>query len=122
MFVLTKSCPKKVIIQHTPTTNFDYSKCKSFSECWEDEKLCGGWLEDHIECYVQIECEKERDNSGRELTEEEKGILREKVEEEAKEGFFASLGEYSQEEILQDAEDGFAWPVEMGFVEEIEDK
>lgn len=40
-------------------------------------------------------------------------------EETARQEFFSTLEEATQEEALQAAEDGYGWPIELGFVEKV---
>jgi len=92
MYKITEKCPRKIIIQSLPSGDYDYSDCASLEGAWEAEKS-ERWVQEHAE---QDGCSIDS----------------------AKADFMATISEYSQDEALAAAKDGYTWPLEMGFVDE----
>lgn len=94
-FTLAENCPEIVLIQHFQNGDLDYTKNwhgdSDLESVWTFEKAHGGWVKGFVE-------------SG-------EGTLK-----QAEEQFFATLGYYTQEEILSKAECEVGWPLELGFV------
>lgn len=93
-YALTESCPEKAIVQHTERGNYNYSEHSSLDAAWEAEKG-ESWVSDWVS------------NAD---YEDEIAI------NEARQSFIASLCEYSKDEILAAADEGYGWPEELGFV------
>ena len=92
-YTISKNCPAKIIVQALDGY-YDYSEYSSPKAAWEAEKSAP-WVEEYIQNHGAIEG--------------------------AEAEFLASLIEATPAEALAAAEDGYGWPLVLGFVEEVEE-
>lgn len=90
-YKISESCPKEIIFQSLEGGYHCYSSHGSFGEAWEHEKNTEEWMDDG-----------------------------EKTIEEYEEEFTKTLTYSDKEGALQAAKDGEGWPLELGYVVEIE--
>lgn len=93
-YQIANNCPEKIIIQSLPSGDYNYSELGSLEAAWEAEKS-EHWVQEHAE------------HEGNSI-------------ETAKAEFMDTLSEYSQEEAIKAAQNGYTWPTALGFVEEME--
>ncbi len=95
-FQISASCPQKIVFQSLPSGDYDYSEFCSADAAWDAEKS-EAWVQTHIE--------------------EGGGSI-----DTARAEFLSSLTEAAPEDALKAAADGYTWPQNLGFVDEIEDE
>lgn len=93
-FQISQNCPNTIIFQTLDSGDYDYSECGSLEAAWQAEQT-ESWVKDAVA-------------EGRNL-------------ESVKAEFLETLTEATPEEALQAANDNYGWPINLGFVEEIED-
>lgn len=93
-FVITNTCPDTIIFQ-TLDHFYDYSDCGSEEAAWEKEQS-ERWV-------------KEAMSEGKSL-------------QECENEFLESLTTTTKEEAKKAAEDGYAWPLVLGFVEQTDEE
>lgn len=103
-YILTNTAPKTAIVQSIPSGNFDFSEFENLEAAIE--AATDEIPEDAFVQFVEDEF--------RNITE-----IQEITREEMKAQVSDTLKEYTREEILEAAEQGYGWPEELGFVEEV---
>lgn len=93
-FQISENCPNTIIFQTLESGDYDYSECGSLEGAWQVEQT-EHWVKDAVA-------------EGRSL-------------ESVKAEFLETLTEATPEEALQAANDNYGWPVNLGFIEELED-
>ena len=89
-FEIAPDCPKRVLIQHLESGDYDYTDQwdgdEDFESIWLYEKGKGGWIEYHED------------------------------EEQAKKEFLATLTCYDQEDLIEKARQDYNFPCLLGYV------
>ena len=91
-YEITETCPNQALIQHLESGDYDYSEFESASHAWDEHESDQGWVTEVVAEYgpeVIYRCRRV---------------------------FFESLKEYTRQEIMESAQAGYDWPLELGFV------
>ena len=91
-YQITETCPDQVLIQHLESGDYDYSEFSTPEQAWSESESEERWVKEFVDEYgpeVIYRCRQE---------------------------FFDSLREYSRQEILEAAQAGYDWPMELGFI------
>jgi hypothetical protein len=91
-YLISDNCPEAIIFQSLESGYFDYSESGTEEAAWEDEKA-QSWVKDSVA-------------EGKSLA-------------ECKAEFLNSLTTATKLETLEAANNGYAWPLNLGFVVEI---
>lgn len=94
-FFITEECPPAIIFQSLDSGYYDYSEFKNPADAWESSEKEQEWVKERIaETHHTLEdCKKE---------------------------FLDSLTTATPENALEAAKLGYAWPIELGYVDELE--
>ena len=93
----TEVCPEQALIQHLESGDYDYSKFESAEQAWEEHESEQRWVDERV------------DEFGTEAL------------DQCRQEFVRTLEEYNRVEILDAAAAGCDWPIELGFVVEVQE-
>ena len=96
-YEITETCPEQALVQHLESGDYDYSEFSTPEQAWNESESKEWWVDERV------------DEFGPEAL------------DQCRQEFVRTLKEYNRIEILDAAAEGEGWPLDLGFVVELED-